>query len=162
MLAKPKLKRKRLFMHAVKLRHYQIFLWEKIPPVLKIIPSQLAIIVFQMPVAHRSNSYQQMEWLLVPWSKFLHEKLTVAQLDRKFSAFYGTRWFIIVSRRDHNRWSKFRKIWLSVKTCISTSCLNWNPREFFWLVLSVLTLEKTAFFFFSLVELYFLRKQLLV
>jgi hypothetical protein len=31
---------------------------------------------------------------IIPWSRVLSEKLTVSQLVKKFSAFYGTRRFI--------------------------------------------------------------------
>jgi hypothetical protein len=33
-------------------------------------------------------------YLLTPWSRFLLEKLTILQLDKKFPAFYETRSFI--------------------------------------------------------------------
>jgi len=38
--------------------------------------------------------YYLITYLLTPWSRVLLEKLTGFQLVKKFSAFYGTRWFI--------------------------------------------------------------------
>jgi hypothetical protein len=37
--------------------------------------------------------------MLTPWSRGLLEKLTVSQLVKKFSAFYGTRRFITAFTR---------------------------------------------------------------
>jgi len=37
---------------------------------------------------------RQLTYLLTPWCRVLLEKLTGLQLVKKFSSFYGTRWFI--------------------------------------------------------------------
>jgi len=43
--------------------------------------------------------------ILTPWRRVLLEKWTVTQLVKKFSAFYRTWRFIIVSTRAHH-WSQ--------------------------------------------------------
>ena len=42
------------------------------------------------------------EYLLTPWCRFLLEKLTGLQLDKKFSAFHGTRRFITALTSFHH------------------------------------------------------------
>ena len=37
---------------------------------------------------------EEITYLLTPWSRVLHEKLTDSQLAKKFPAFYATRMFI--------------------------------------------------------------------
>ena len=41
-------------------------------------------------------------YLLTPYSTVLLEKLTVSQLVKKFSAFYGTLWFITAFTSAHH------------------------------------------------------------
>jgi len=41
-------------------------------------------------------------YLLTPWSSALLEKVTGSQLVKKFSAFYGTRRFIIAFTTAHH------------------------------------------------------------
>jgi hypothetical protein len=48
---------------------------------------------------------------LSPWSRVIHENLTVAQLVKKLPAFYGTRRFITVYTTARH-WSLTRAIWI--------------------------------------------------
>jgi len=47
---------------------------------------------------------------LTPWSRILYEKLTVAQLVKKFPAFYGSRRFITMFKRA-SHWTLFWARW---------------------------------------------------
>jgi hypothetical protein len=51
------------------------------------------------------------EDMLIPWSRVIFRKLIVAQLAKKFRAFYGTRSFITVFQGDRH-WSQSWARWI--------------------------------------------------
>jgi len=63
-----------------------------------------------------------MRYLLIPWSKFLLEKLTRFQPVKKFPAYYGSRRFIIAFKNTHH----LSLSWASSIPSISSHPTSWR------------------------------------